>query len=311
MQIHRDIDHLPSFKNAVLTIGTFDGVHKGHQQIIKAMKAMSKEVEGESIIITFDPHPRKIVQPYTSLELINTLNEKIRLIESHGIDHLVVVPFNEVFASQDAHAYIRDFLVQKFQPHTIIIGYDHHFGKNRTGNFGLLAQLADQYNYQLLEIPKHVIDEIAISSTNIRNAIWKSEIDTANKLLGYEFFFSGIVIEGDKLGRKLGYPTANLSYTDNDKIHLGNGVFVVMAEVQGKLWKGMLSIGNRPTVNGLDERIEVNLFDFNEEIYGDEMKVYVKKYLRGQEKYNSLDLLIEQLNKDKQNSLFHLSPGSF
>lgn len=308
MQVHRAIEALPNFQNAVLTIGTFDGVHKGHQQIIKAMVAMAKEVAGETVIITFDPHPRKIVQPDKSLELINTLDEKIQLIEQHGIDHFVIVPFTETFSQQSAEAYVEHFLVKNFHPHTIIIGYDHHFGKDREGNFDLLAKLADIYRYQLLEIPKHVIDEIAISSTKIRNALWESDTDTANKLLGYDFFFEGEVIYGDQLGRKLGYPTANLSYVDPDKIHLGQGVYAVMVEVSSKIYKGMMSIGNRPTITGLDERVEVNIFDFDQDIYGEKIKVTVKKYLRGQEKYPSLDLLIEQLHKDKTNSLQILNP---
>jgi riboflavin kinase/FMN adenylyltransferase len=311
MKVYRDIDHLPSFRNAVLTIGTFDGVHKGHQQIIHAMRSMAKEADGETIIITFNPHPRKIVRPETSLEMINTLDEKIHLIERHGIDHLVIVPFTEAFAQQDAHDYIHNFLVERFHPKTIIIGYDHHFGKNRTGNFDLLAKLADTYRYQLLELPKHVIDQIAISSTEIRNALWKSDVDTANKLLGYDFFFSGTVVHGDALGRKLGYPTANLVYNDADKIHMGQGVFAVQVRVKDKLFNGMLSIGSRPTVNGFDERIEVNIFDFDEDIYGESITVILKKYLRPQEKYATLDELIRQLAIDKQDSLKCLNPGPF
>ncbi|HWI91286.1 MAG TPA: bifunctional riboflavin kinase/FAD synthetase [Flavisolibacter sp.] len=306
MQVHRSIENLPPFNNAVITIGTFDGVHEGHKKIIDALIKEARLINGEAIIITFHPHPRKIVKPNEHLQLINTLEEKIALFEKTGIDHLVIVPFSDEFASQSADEYIQNFLIAKFHPHTIIIGYDHHFGKGRQGNFMLLAEKADQYNYRLLEIPKYILDEVGVSSTQIRNALLQSDIDTANRLLGYEFFFEGIVIRGDQLGRKLGYPTANLQYTDRDKIHLGHGVYAVYAEVEGITYKGMLSIGNRPTLENSDERVEVNIFDFDKEIYGENVRVTVKKYLRGQEKYASLDELIKQLGIDKENSLTSL-----
>ena len=189
MHVHRSIESLPRFANAVITIGTFDGVHEGHQKIISALIKEAASAQGESIIITFDPHPRKIVKPNESLQLINTLNEKIELLSETGIDHLVIVPFNQKFSEQPANEYIENFLIRKFQPHTIIIGYDHHFGKERKGNFMLLAENADKYNYRLLEIPKYILQEAAVSSTKIREALLHSNIETANKLLGYEFFF--------------------------------------------------------------------------------------------------------------------------
>jgi riboflavin kinase / FMN adenylyltransferase len=210
MQVHRSIEQLPGFKNSVITIGTFDGVHEGHQQIIEALKAEARAVNGEAVIITFDPHPRMIVHPHTHLHLINTLEEKIELLSRTGIDHLVVVPFTKEFSDQSAEAYIEHFLIGKFHPHSIIIGYDHHFGHDRKGNFRLLENNAAHFRYKLLEIPKHVLDSIGVSSTKIRKAIQESQIETANRLLGYDFFFEGKVVPGDKLGRQLGYPTANL-----------------------------------------------------------------------------------------------------
>jgi riboflavin kinase/FMN adenylyltransferase len=303
MQVHRSIENLPPFNNAVITIGTFDGVHEGHKKIIDALIKEARLINGEAIIITFHPHPRKIVKPDEHLQLINTLEEKIELLEKTGIDHLVIVAFSNEFAGQSADEYIQNFLIARFRPHTIIIGYDHHFGKGRQGNFMLLAEKADQYNYRLLEIPKYILDEVGVSSTQIRNALLQSDVDTANRLLGYDFFFEGIVIRGDQLGRKLGYPTANLQYTDRDKIHLGHGVYAAYAEVKGVTYKSMLSIGNRPTLENSDERVEVNIFDFDKEIYGENVRVTVKKYLRGQEKYASLDELIEQLGIDKESSL--------
>jgi riboflavin kinase / FMN adenylyltransferase len=303
MQVHTDLSHLPRFNNAVLTIGTFDGVHLGHQQILKALLDEAAAIRGESIIITFDPHPRKIVQPDTSLHLINTLSERIDLLAQLGIDHLVIVPFNKEFADQPADTYIEKFLVSKFRPKSIIIGYDHHFGKGRQGNFRLLEDKAPVFGYKLLEIPKHILDEIGISSTKIRQAIQTGNVEKANKLLGYDFFFEGGVVAGDRLGRQLGYPTANLEYTDADKIHLGEGVFAVTVAIKGRIHKGMLSIGKRPTLNDTKEKVEVNIFDFNEDIYGLSVVVSVKKYLRPQEKYASLDELKKQLEGDKITSL--------
>lgn len=303
MQVHRSIEGLPVFSNAVITIGTFDGVHAGHKKIIDALTKEAKSVEGESIIITFHPHPRKIVNPDEHLQLINTLPEKIELLSRTGIDHLVIVPFGREFSEQSADEYIEKFLIQKFHPHTIIIGYDHHFGKGRKGNFMLLAEKADQYNYRLLEIPKYILDEIAVSSTKIRNALLQTEVETANKLLGYEFFFEGKVIRGDKLGRELGYPTANLEYLDPEKIHLVHGVYAAYAKYNDTIFKGMLSIGTRPTLNHSDERVEINIFDFDKDIYGQTLRVIVRKYLRPQQKYFSFDELKDQLAIDKKNSL--------
>lgn len=303
MQVHRSIESLPQFRNAVLTIGTFDGVHRGHQQIINALKEEAQSVQGETVIITFHPHPRKIVNNNIALQLINTPEEKIQLLEQHQIDHLVVVPFDRSFAELSAEDYIKEFLVNKFHPHSIIIGYDHRFGKNRIGDFKLLEKKSIEFGYQLVEVPQHILDEIEISSTKIRSALLDGDVITANKLLGYDFFFEGTVVSGDKLGRQLGYPTANLVYTDEDKIHLGEGVYAVLVQIDNLVKKGMLSIGKRPTLHDVLERVEVNIFDFDGDLYGRTLKVIVKKFLRQQEKYPSLDALKAQIAKDKLNSL--------
>ncbi len=316
MQVYTDIDQLPPFRNAVITIGTFDGVHMGHRQIIEKLKEEAAKNNGETVIITFHPHPRKVVSSaILGIRLINTLSEKLLLLEQLGIDHTVVVPFTDAFANQPAEDYIRNFLVEKFHPHTIIIGYDHRFGRDRQGNYLLLEEKAATFGYQLREIPKHILDNIAISSTNIREAILHSDISTANTLLGYEFFFSGQVVHGDKLGRKLGYPTANLKITNEEKIVPGNGIYAVYAEVSdengltaippssnGRL-RGMMSIGFRPTVDGKKRVVEVNLFDFSQEIYGRELRVYVKKYLREEVRFSGLDELVKQMDQDKLDSL--------
>jgi riboflavin kinase/FMN adenylyltransferase len=232
----------------------------------------------------------------------------------------VIVPFTEVFANQLAEEYVKDFLVKKFRPKMLIIGYDHRFGRDRQGDYRLLENLAPELGFELQEIPKHIVDEISISSTNIREAILHGDISTANKLLGYKFFFEGEVVEGDKLGRKLGYPTANLRIADPEKIIPGDGIYAVYSELlrrktlndekfhtlpvlQRNLRKGMMSIGFRPTVNGKHRVIEVNIFDFKEHIYGQTLRVYVKKYLRPEKRFESLEALVAQIDNDKEESL--------
>lgn len=307
MKIHRDINRLPEFKNAVITIGTFDGVHLGHRQIIDSLKEEAKKASGESVIITFHPHPRKVVSSIiTGVRLINTLDERIELLEKTGIDHLVIVPFTEYFANQEADDYISDFLVDKFKPHTIIIGYDHRFGKERIGDYKMMEEKALIYNYRLKEIPEHIQNAVKVSSTNIRNAILHSNIEEANNFLGYDFFFEGEVFHGDKIGREIGYPTANLKSTDEEKIVLGDGIYAVYCRVQDKIYKGMMSIGFRPTVNGKIRVTEVNIFDFDKQIYGETIRVIVKKYLRTEVKFNNLEELKQQLHTDKENSLKYL-----
>jgi len=304
MKVHYSTDQLPVFSNAVVTIGTFDGVHMGHRQIIQHLLSEAAAVKGESVIITFHPHPRKIVSSViTGVRLINTLSERIELLEKTGIDHLVVVPFTDYFANQAAEEYIRDFLFGNFHPHTIIIGYDHRFGKERSGDYKLMEAMAPVYNYQLKEIPEHLLDAVKVSSTNIRNAILHSKIEEANRLLGYPFFFEGEVVHGDKIGRTIGYPTANLKCTDEEKIVLGDGIYAVYADHDQQRYKGMMSIGFRPTVNGRKRVTEVNLFDFDKTIYGEILRVTVIKYLRNEVKFNGLEELKVQLHKDKSDSL--------
>jgi riboflavin kinase/FMN adenylyltransferase len=306
MQVHRDIENLPGFRKAVITIGTFDGVHAGHRQIINKLKSEAQQISGESVIITFHPHPRKVISSaILGVRLINTLDEKIEVLSGLGIDHLVIVPFTDAFANQPAEDYIRNFLFEKFHPDTIIIGYDHRFGRERLGDYRLLEKTAPEYGFKIKEIPKHILEEIAISSTNIREAILHNDIEMANKLLGYTFFFEGEVVHGNKLGRQLGYPTANLQVQDAEKIIPGDGIYAVYCEVIGESsnYKGMMSIGFRPTVDGKKRVIEVNVFDFNKEIYGKTLRVYVKKFLRAEVKFNNLEDLVKQIDQDKVESL--------
>jgi riboflavin kinase/FMN adenylyltransferase len=313
MQVHTNIEQLPIFRNAVVTIGTFDGVHRGHQKIIEQLKTQAQQVDGETVIITFHPHPRRVVaREQTEIKLLNTLSEKEQLLQSLGIDHLVIVPFDESFANQHATDYIEKFLVSRFHPATIIIGYDHRFGKNREGNYQLLEKYRDQYKYQLIEIPEAVIQDNTISSTRIRKALSHGEIAEANDLLGYHYFFEGVVIQGNKLGRTIGYPTANLLLSDEEKLVPGNGVYAVQVVLpslpQFGTLNGMMNIGVRPTVDGTKRSIEVNIFDFNEDIYDKQMRVLVVEHLRGEQKFEGLEALKNQLAQDEIQSRAILKP---
>ena len=305
MIVHNDIHHLPRFSNAVITIGTFDGVHTGHQQILNLMKGEAEKVNGETVIITFHPHPRKVIaSDKTPIYLLNTLTEKIALLDQFGVDHLVVVPFTESFSNLSAEDYISSFLVDTFHPHTIIIGHDHHFGKNRMGNYQLLESKANKFHYQVKEIPVHVLHDISISSTKIREALLAGAIETANSYLGSDYFLTGTVVKGRQLGNTIGFPTANLQVNDENKLIPGNGVYAVKAnfEIKGlneHHLTGMMNIGIRPTVDGTNRVIEVHLFDFNEDIYGKELTVTIIKRLRDEIKFNGVTELIHQLKQDK------------
>jgi riboflavin kinase/FMN adenylyltransferase len=304
MTVHYDIQHLPVFKNAVVTIGTFDGVHTGHQQILELMLDEAKKIDGETVIITFDPHPRQVIAArQTELFLLNSLQEKIDLFSKYGIKHLVITPFTEAFSLQSADEYIEQFLVKNFHPHTIIIGHDHRFGKSRSGNFELLQEKAAQYNYEVKEIPGFMLQNNTISSTIIREALLKGNIETANEYLDYAYFFSGTVVEGNKLGRTIGFPTANLHLQEDKKLIPGNGVYAVQVDLKKAgektlSFNGMMNIGVRPTVEGTLRMIEVNIFNFDVEIYGDTLTVHIIKRLRNEQKFNGLDELKTQLLKD-------------
>lgn len=319
MRVHRELaGSLPEFKKAVVTIGTFDGVHLGHRQIIAQMKEEAARIGGETVIITFHPHPRKIVSSVPGdIKLLSTLNEKIHLLEAAGVDHLVVVPFDHRFANQTAEQYVKDFLYHYFKPHTVIIGYDHRFGKGREGDYHLLKSYGQNLGFEVKEISEQLINEIVVSSTRIRRAIAENDSATANRFLGYPYFFEGVVIEGNKLGRTIGYPTANLHISSEEKLIPGNGVYAVTVvlnpETQptgpkpGNRYKGMMNIGLRPTVDGKKRVIEVNIFDFNQDIYGQTLQVHLQQYLRGEVKFNGLDELKAQLNQDRQDAIHCLA----
>jgi riboflavin kinase / FMN adenylyltransferase len=330
MQIYYHTDQLPAFNRAVITIGTFDGVHTGHAQILQQLRQEAARIDGETVIVTFYPHPRKIVRGGTAeVRLLNTLEEKIQLLSWQQVGHLVVVPFTADFAEMTAGQYVKEFLLERFHPHTVIIGYDHRFGKGRLGDYHLLEEFSRSEGFELQEIPVHLLDAVSVSSTRIREAIAGADIATANQLLGYPFFFSGQVMQGRQLGRTIGFPTANLQVGSPDKLIPGDGVYAVEVEIvddsmitltapdtlssgvfwSGTRWKGMMNIGMRPTVDGRERTIEVNIFDFNEDLYGRELRVFVNKYLRGEEKFNGLDALKAQLARDRDNAMAAFRPS--
>jgi len=287
-----------------LTVGTFDGIHFGHQKLIEHLNDSAKSKNGESVILTFSPHPRTVLFPENnSLKLINTLDEKIERLNHCGIDHLIIYPFTKEFSRISALEYVRDFLVKELKISTLIIGYDHQFGRNREGNFEYLKELSELYNFEVVEISAQDINEINVSSTKIRNAIESGEIHLANQYLGYSFSITGKVIEGKRIGNTIGYPTANISVEDSLKIIPSNGAYSVRVSINNNWFNGMLNIGINPTVNSENQKsIEVNIFDFDHSIYGQEITIQFVKRLRGEVKFESLDQLKEQLRLDKENS---------
>ena len=300
MKIYHNINEFNAVNNAVVTIGTFDGVHLGHRKIIARIKELAQETGGETVILTFFPHPRMILNPEDErIKLINTINEKAALLEQLGIDHLIITPFSRDFSNQTPEAYIRDVLVNKIGTKKIVIGYDHRFGKDRQGSLDDLLKLGPVYGFEVVEIPEQDIDDVAVSSTRIRTALLDGKIELANTLLGYPFFITGKVVRGDQIGRQIGYPTANIVIEERYKLIPSDGIFAAKIKVNDVLYKGMAYIGSRPTINGISRNIEINIFDFNEEIYNQQVTLYFYNYVRGDVKFTGLDDLKIQLAKDK------------
>lgn len=305
MKIYTHIDEFKQIKNAVLTIGTFDGVHIGHQKIISRLKEVAKQKGGETVILTFFPHPRMILHPDDlNIKLISTMDEKAELLENLGIDHLIITPFTRDFSNLNPQEYIKDILVEKIGTTHIIIGYDHRFGKDRSGGLAELQSHAKELAYDVEEIPEQDIDDVAISSTKIRNALLSGDVKTAENFLGYPFHLRGKVIKGDQIGRKIGFPTANLFIEESYKLIPSDGIYAVSIDFlsgqqKDKTARGMAYIGHRPTINGMSRNIEVNIFDFNEDIYGETIRLNFLEYLRDDQKFNSLDELKEQLKRDE------------
>ena len=307
MKIFHSINEFHSNKKTIVTLGTFDGVHIGHTEILKKLTQNTHDGEFESTVLTFFPHPRTVLQGKSDLKLLNTINEKISLLENIGIENLIIHPFDEKFAELSAEEFAKTILVDQLQVQKIIIGYDHRFGKNRTADINDLITFGTQYGFEVEQISAQEIDAISISSTKIRNALELGDIDLANQYLGYSYFLSGTVVKGKQLGRTIGFPTANIELDEDYKLVPKNGVYIVCAKIEDQLVNGMMNIGFNPTVEGKNKTIEVHLFDFNSDLYNHKIKISIKYPIRSEQKFESVAVLKQQLIKDKEFSIQYLS----
>lgn len=304
MKVYNQIEDFRNIKNPVVTTGTFDGVHLGHQKIISRLIDVAKEEQGETVLLTFYPHPRMVLFPDDNeLKLLNTQQEKIRLLEKYGIDHLIIHPFTKEFSRLTSVEFVRNILVNSIHTKRLVIGYNHHFGRNREGSFEHLKEFGPVYGFDVEEIPAKDIDHIEISSTKIRQALQAGEVEVAATYLGHTYSVSGKVVQGKQLGRTIGYPTANILMEDKYKLIPADGVYAVKVELNGVMYQGMLNVGNNPTIEGKGRSLEVNIFDFDQNIYGDEATIYFIERLRDEVKFNGLDELKAALAKDKVNAL--------
>ena len=302
MKVYKQLSEFKPIKNAVVTTGTFDGVHIGHQKIIHRVKEIAHQIDGESVIITFHPHPRLVLFPEDNhLKILNTLPEKIKLIEASGIAHLIIIPFTKEFSRLSSVDFIQQILVDQIGTKKLVIGYDHHFGKNREGSFEHLKHYGPSYGFEVEEIPKQDINDVGVSSTKIRTALAQHHIAIANQYLGYPYAIEGLVVKGDQIGRSIGFPTANIQIQESHKLIPADGIYAVHIEWQSQTYKGMLYIGDRPTVQGSKKVIEVNIFDFDQEIYDEQIQVKLIQYIRGDQKFDSLDALKLSIQQDEIN----------
>ena len=303
MKIYNNFSDFVKVPNAIVTIGTFDGVHLGHQAILKDMVKTAKEIGGETVVITFFPHPRQVLNiNAANLRFITTQEEKLKLLEKSGIDNVVVVNFTKEFSRVSSEDFIRDYIIEHINPVKLVIGYDHHFGNNRMGDFNLLNEMQNKYNFQVQRIEAHDVENIAVSSTKIRHSLQQGDIERANALLGYHFSYIGKVVSGNKIGRELGYRTANINLEKEFRLIETSGVYATYVDYEGKEYKSMTYIGKKPTVNNDEiENIEVHLFDFDGDLYDKEIKVRFVKRVRGEQKFESLDALKKQIQIDEKN----------
>lgn len=300
MAVFYSTEGLPVFKFPVITIGTFDGVHKGHRAILHRVKEHATRIGGESILLTFEPHPRKLIFPDQPIEILTPTEQKLQLVAAAGIEHVVVVPFTKEFACLTAREYVTDFLVRKFAPAAIVIGYDHHFGNDRKGNIHLLKEMSGEYNFEVVEIPAQLIEDAAVSSTKIRKAIAAGNVAEAAGMLDRSYSLSGRVVQGAHLGRTIGYPTANVQPHDSEQVIPANGVYAVEVVCNNTRYGAMLNIGYRPTVsNEMKVHIEAHLFNFTGDLYGQDIELVFIERLRDEQKFASLDDLKEQLRTDE------------
>lgn len=306
MKIFHSINEFHSDKKTILTLGTFDGVHIGHAAILKKLTQNTADGKFESAVLTFFPHPRMVLQGKSDLKLLNTINEKIDLLEKIGIENLIIHPFDANFSQLSAEEFVKTVLVDQLHIQKIIIGYDHRFGKNRTANIDDLTAFGLKYGFEVEQISAQEINDISISSTKIRTALEDGEINLANEYLGYSYFLSGTVVKGKQLGRTIGFPTANIELKEEYKLVPKNGVYIVAAEIDGKSVYGMMNIGFNPTVQGEKRTIEVHFFDFDLDIYNRHIRVAILQRIRSEEKFESVEFLKIQLGKDKDFSIQYI-----
>lgn len=304
MRIYHNLDDFSPVANAVVTSGTFDGVHVGHQKILSRLSEVAEKIKGETVVITFWPHPRLVLYPNdTDLKLLNTFEEKAELIKEQGIQHLLRIPFTKEFSQLSSEEFITRILVERIGTKKLVIGYDHHFGKNREGSFEQLKLNGPRYGFDVEEISRQDVDHVAVSSTKIRKALETADLETATHLLGRPYGISGRVVKGDKLGRLMGFPTANIEIDTHYKLIPADGIYAVTVQYEHTVYGGMLYIGYRPTVDGTKKSIEVNIFNFGREIYGESLSIQFHQLIRGDSKFNDLEELKEQLEKDKSSAL--------
>lgn len=306
MKIFHSIKDFSSPKKTILTLGTFDGVHIGHKKILEKVIQNTLDEKYESLVLTFFPHPRMILQERSEIKLLNTITEKINLLEQLGIQNLVIHPFDESFSRLTAEDFVKKVLVDQFKIHKIIIGYDHRFGRNRTADIHNLIEFGEKYGFEVEQISAQEINDISVSSTKIRNAIQEGNMYLANKYLGYEYFLTGTVIKGKQLGRTIGFPTANLNIEEDYKLIPQKGVYIVSSQLNGEKVFGMMNIGLNPTVGGEKLSVEIHYLNFNADLYNQQVSVSILKRIRGEEKFDSVDLLKAQIEKDKIQTLSYL-----
>ena len=299
MKRFNNINEFNCKKSTIITIGTFDGVHLGHQKILKKLNVEAENNGLESSVLTFFPHPRTVLNPDSSLKLINTIEERISLFKKSKIDNLIVHPFTKEFSELDSEDYVKNILVDQLRAKIVLIGYDHKFGKNRTADINNLKEYGIKYNFEVIEIKAEEINDIAISSTKIRNSIEEGDIQLTNSYLGYEFSFFGKVVKGNSIGKTLGFPTANIKIGTDLKLIPKNGVYLISTIINQKIIFGMMNIGIKPTTNENTKSIEVNLFDFDQDLYDTNITIYIKQFLREEIKFDSLNELKLQIEKDK------------
>ena len=305
MIISREINKPISIENPVVTIGSFDGVHNAHVQIIKRINEIAKSINGNSVIITFHPHPRLVLKHNNDYKfnLLTTTDEKADLLEKLGLDYLIIVPFTSEFSTWSAEEFVDKILVKLIKARKIVIGYNHKFGRDRSGDIGFLKQKGSIYGFDVESISKQAIDKINISSTEIRKLLYNGNICDASKLLGHSYFFEGVVVKGKQIGTKINFPTANIDIDHESKLIPREGVYAIKAMVNDKTLKGMLHIGQKPTLTDMTFSIEANLFDFNENIYGKKIKIFFLEFIRNNFKFDNIQLLKKQLNNDKAKAL--------